>query len=421
MKPEILIVDDEPQILESLRRILSPQFTVTTACGGEEGIAQICGTKRFAVVLSDMRMPGYNGVAVLETARFQSPETVRIILSGFADYESAAAAVNRGAVDQMISKPVSRDNLLQVLTEAAELHWQRVTEKSFRNRLPADLGEMSAEMVKAFDRGEFTLVYQPQVHLGSFEVVGYEALMRWNSSRYGNVSPAVFIRIAELTGFVVPLTEWALDEVTRKLSGWLSDGMAPVRVAVNVCPLHLQSGKLYRTVEERLQETALPPELLEIEVTESAEIENPSEFIRQIDLLHDLGVGVSLDDFGSGFCSLSYVERFRITKLKLDKTLVDGLRRGENGAIILEAMVAMARKLGLKLVAEGVETEAQSHALTDLGCDIVQGYHFGKPMAVEEVPNFIYTPLERSGTTISDHAVLATIHGTGSEQRRVQT
>lgn len=400
MKPEILLVDDEPQILESLRRILAASFNVTIACGGEAGIAAICSGKKFAAVVSDMRMPGFNGVAVLETARCHAPETVRIILSGFADYDSAAAAVNRGSVDQMLAKPATREELLKVLNDAAELNWQRISEKSFRNRLPADLGEMSAEMQVALGRGEFSLVYQPQIHLGTREIVGYEALMRWSSSRYGNVAPSVFIRIAELNGFIVPLTEWALNEAASRLAGWLDDGMAPVRVAVNVCPQHLQSGDLYRSVQAVLQATTLPPELLEIEVTESEEIESPTEFIHQIDLLNKLGVSVSLDDFGSGFCSLSHVERFQVSKLKIDKSLVDGLRRGTNGAIILETMVSMARRLGLKLVAEGVETEAQARMLAFLGCDIVQGYHFSKPLAVDDVPGFHYEPagLQETGT-----------------------
>lgn len=398
MKPEILLVDDEPQTLESLRRILATSFSVTTARGGEAGIAAICSGRKFAAVVSDMRMPGFNGVAVLETARFHAPEAVRIILSGTADYDSATAAINRGAVDQVLAKPATREELLKVLTEAAELYSQRVSDRSFRNRLPADLGEMSGEMLNALERGEFSLVYQPQVHLGSREVVGYEALMRWNSSRYGIVAPSVFIRIAELTGFIVPLTDWALNEAATCLAGWLHDGMAPVRVAVNVCPLHLQSGDLYCSVRKVLMATALPRGSLEIEVTESEESDSPAEFNRQIDLLNKLGMTVSLDNFGSGFRSLSHAESFQVSRLKIDRSLVDGLRRGENGGIILETMISMAGRLGLKLVAKGVETESQARFLASMGCDIVQGYHYSKPLAAVDVPGFRLPPADSPQT-----------------------
>lgn len=394
MKPEILLVDDEPQILDNLRRVLATSFNVTTACGGEAGIAAICSGRKFAAIVSDMRMPGFNGVAVLETARFHAPETVRIILSGSADCDSATAAINRGAVDQMLSKPATRDELFKVLTAAAELNAQRVSDRCFRNRLPADLGEMSAEMQNALERGEFSLVYQPQIHLGRQEVVGFEALMRWNSSRYGNVSPSVFIRIAELNGFIVPLTEWALEAAATRLAGWLHEGMAPVRVAVNVCPQHLQSGDLYRSVRAVLLTTALPPELLEIEVTESEEIESPAEFNRQIDCLNKLGMAVSLDNFGSGFRSLSHAESFQVSRLKIDKSLVDGLRRGANGSIILETMISMAGRLGLKLVAKGVETETQVRMLASMGCDIVQGYYYSTPLAADDVPGFRVLPAD---------------------------
>jgi EAL domain-containing protein (putative c-di-GMP-specific phosphodiesterase class I)/CheY-like chemotaxis protein len=390
MKNRILLVDDEQDVLDGLRRILSMYYIVETACGGEAAIRLIENSEPFSIVISDMRMPYIDGVAVLEVARLRSSETVRIILSGFSDYESAQAAVNKGAVDQMLSKPVRRDELLRVLNDAAELHWERKSERDFRRQLPGDIGEISAEMVRALELGEFSLVYQARIRTGA--VVGYEALMRWNSSRYGPMSPQVFINIAELTGFIVPLTEWALIEACSQMMNWMQDGLPPMKVAVNVSPRCVSEGVLLPAVREALQRSTLPADLLEIEITESVPVEDPGILVEQISLLKEMGIDVSLDDFGSGFCSLAYVNVFQVSKLKLDKSLIDSLRMDGNGMVVLESMVSMSRKLGLNIVAEGVETEDQARLLGEMGCDIVQGYFYGKPMPASEVMDHAFVP-----------------------------
>lgn len=231
------------------------------------------------------------------------------------------------------------------------------------------------------------LVYQPQYSLPQRQAVGLEALMRWNSPTLGSVPPDRFIALAEESGLIMPLTEWLFHQALSQVARWRAAGLPSLPVALNVSPLHVRSQNLAETLARCLQIYDLPASAVSIEVTESAMGHNPESLNATLLQLKGMGVKSSLDDFGTGFSSLSRLSRLPITTLKIDRSFVDGL--GENSNVndleIARTVVLMAHSLEMKALAEGVETEAQLQTLIELGCDSVQGYLLARPMVAEEI------------------------------------
>ncbi len=235
----------------------------------------------------------------------------------------------------------------------------------------------------AAERGELHLHYQPQIDLESGLCVGAEALLRWTSPELGEVSPGEMIPVAEETGLILQIGEWVLRTACRQARAWMDAGFSLQTVAVNVSSLQLRQRDFQDAVTRCLEDTGVPAERLELEITESAAFGNLNLASTMLDPLHDRGVRLSLDDFGTGYSSLSYLRRIHIDKLKIDQSFVRELTRGPEDQALIAAMVNMARTLKLRTVAEGVETREQLEALRALGCDEVQGYHLGRPMAAE--------------------------------------
>jgi EAL domain-containing protein (putative c-di-GMP-specific phosphodiesterase class I) len=224
--------------------------------------------------------------------------------------------------------------------------------------------------------------FQPEVSVASGEIVGVEALVRWERPGHGMVSPAEFIPIAEETGLIVPIGEWVLHEACRK-AGVFDDGRLVIRV--NVSARQLAEPGLAETVKAALIASGLPPERLVLEVTESVVLEDGDRSVAALQALRDIGVGVSLDDFGTGYCSLSYLRRLPIDSLKIDRSFVRGLGHEADDDSIVTSVIDLARSLGVSVVAEGVETEQQLAGLRARGCDTMQGFLFAKPGPPEAV------------------------------------
>ncbi len=236
---------------------------------------------------------------------------------------------------------------------------------------------------RALEHGEFVLHYQPLVHLASGRIDGAEALLRWPQSDHRVVSPADFIPVAEDSGLIVPLGEWVLREACRQAQAW--QALRPgLRVAVNLSPRQFRQANLVAVVEQALCDAGLAPPLLELELTEGMLMHHADDTVQTLAALHALGVRMAIDDFGTGYSSLSYLKRFPIDTLKVDRSFVKDLGRDADDAAIVTAVVAMAHGLNLAVVAEGVETEAQARYLRSLSCDLVQGFHFGRPMAAAD-------------------------------------
>ncbi|UQN10098.1 EAL domain-containing protein [Deinococcus sp. QL22] len=247
--------------------------------------------------------------------------------------------------------------------------------------------ELEGGLRRALALGELELHYQPQVTL-SGRPVAVEALVRWRHPILGLVLPEKFIPTAEESGLIVAIGGWVLTEACRQAAVWRDAGW-PIRVAVNVSALQFARPDFFDTVEQAIKDAGLDPSLLEVELTESLVMRDPKDSARQMERLRALGVRVAVDDFGTGYSSLSYLHWLPIDVLKIDRSFVAGLGAPRNTQALVQAIVALARALGLTVVAEGVETTAQLAFLSELGCDLAQGYLFTKPMPAKEASAFL--------------------------------
>ncbi|MFC0903552.1 EAL domain-containing protein [Clostridium sp. MT-14] len=249
--------------------------------------------------------------------------------------------------------------------------------------------ELERGLRKAIKDNEFILYYQPQVDMRTRRVVGFEALIRWNSSKFGWIMPMEFISLAEETGLIVPIGEWVLKTACRQNKLWKNRGYSYDFISINVSTIQLKNDNFINTVRNVLEETGLKPEYLEIEITESVMMESFDWSLRVITELKNMGVRVALDDFGSGYSSLNYLKSIPINTLKIDKTFIDGICKGAYENIITGEIIKLAHKMKLEVVAEGVEMEQQIRYLEEENCNKIQGYYFGKPMPPECINMFL--------------------------------
>jgi diguanylate cyclase (GGDEF)-like protein len=243
----------------------------------------------------------------------------------------------------------------------------------------------------AEELGELSLHYQPQVDIASGRIVGVESLLRWQHPSRGPISPGVFIPLAEETGLISSLGDWVLRTACRQGCAWLDRGIGPITVAVNLSARQLHEPDLGRRIGAALAETGLPPELLEFEITESVAMHDIESTIETLQTLRQLKVRLSVDDFGTGFSSLSYLKRFPIDKLKIDQSFVRHLVSSDNDAAIAQAIIAMGHSLRLKVIAEGVTDPEQLARLRDWRCDQYQGYLYSAPLPAEEIDALLRT------------------------------
>jgi len=249
---------------------------------------------------------------------------------------------------------------------------------------------------KAIDRQEFLLYYQPKVDVLSGNITSMEALLRWAHPDLGIIAPAEFIPLAEDSGLIIPLGEWVLKEACRQNKQWQERGYFNLRVAVNLSGHQLQHKDFIATVQRVLDETGLQPEYLELEITETVIMQHPEYVVGVLCQVRDMGIHISIDDFGTGYSSLSHLKKFSVNTLKIDKSFVKDIDTNETDAAIASAIVSMGNSLNLRVVAEGVETEAQFTILQDTHCDEVQGYLFSRPLPAAEVVTFIMERKEKN-------------------------
>ncbi len=248
---------------------------------------------------------------------------------------------------------------------------------------------METQLRAAIDCGEMRLVYQPQVDLANGEVVGVEALLRWDHPLRGPVPPSAFIPVAEETGLIVPIGRWVLETACHEAARWEKAGLPPLRVAVNLSARQFQDHELVRHIAETLERTGLPADRLEVEITESAVMENAERAAEILRALRGTGIQVAIDDFGTGYSSLAYLKRFPVNRLKIDRSFVMDLEHDANDVAIAHGIVALARTLGLSVIAEGIETPAQLAMLKAFGCAEGQGYLFSRPLERDALAGFL--------------------------------
>ncbi|MGD1016574.1 MAG: EAL domain-containing protein [Roseiarcus sp.] len=254
---------------------------------------------------------------------------------------------------------------------------------------------LQEELRNAVARGEFVLHYQPQVDLRTGRVFAVEALIRWNRPSVGMLSPIDFIPLAEVTGLIVPIGDWVLHEACRQNKAWQDAGLPPMTVCVNVSARQFWDKSLVARVVSALRKSGLDARYLELEITESLIMLDVDQAVDTMAALQRLGVHLSIDDFGTGYSSLSALKNFPVSRLKIDKTFIHDLASNDNDKAVASAVISLGKKLNLRVIAEGVETDEQLAFLRENNCDEMQGYHFSKPVAAKELETFLAARAER--------------------------
>jgi diguanylate cyclase (GGDEF)-like protein len=259
------------------------------------------------------------------------------------------------------------------------------------NRQVNERLKLESSLRRALERNEFELYYQPRIHVGDGALVGCEALLRWQHPELGLTLPERFIGLAEETGLIVPIGEWVIRTASKQARAWQKNGMPEIAVSVNLSMRQFKQEGLAAAVDDALRSSGLDPKRLEMELTESLVMQDTEAAIRVLERLREIGVELSVDDFGTGHSSLSYLTRLPISALKIDQSFVQAVRgtgKSDEG-IVAQAIISLAHNLKLKVVGEGVETAAQFDFLKQHACDEVQGYHFGRPMPAAEFERFV--------------------------------
>ncbi|AEN88277.1 MULTISPECIES: putative bifunctional diguanylate cyclase/phosphodiesterase [Priestia] len=291
--------------------------------------------------------------------------------------------------------PKDADELIDRLIKQADIAMY-VAKRNGRNTYEMSSSSSNEQIIKtismenelkyALERNEFQLVYQPLIDLKTSEVIGAEALIRWNSEKFGTVYPNEFLPILEEVGLIVPVGKWVLEEACKQMKAWTELNSKVSKIGVNVSPIQLKSSRFVAEIEQILQKTGLEPHFLELEITESV-IQNSQESKKVLNRLRSLGIKVAMDDFGTCYSSLSYLKHLPINTLKIDKSFIDDL--DEVGKVLVETIIQMGKKLNFDLTAEGIENKEQLQFVTEQGCHIGQGYLFDKPLSPEEMSRLL--------------------------------
>jgi diguanylate cyclase (GGDEF)-like protein len=268
----------------------------------------------------------------------------------------------------------------------------------FESGMDADVSlrlELENDLRRAIERRELIVYYQPQADAASGEITGMEALVRWNHPQRGLVPPVSFIPLAEDIGLIEEIGEFVLHESCRQLRVWLDRGYGPLRLAVNISGRQLEKRAIVQVVSDALIATQIPSDHLELEITESVVMEHAEDMIEVFRRFKEMGLHLAIDDFGTGYSSLAYLKRFPVDTLKIDQSFVRDVPGDSEDVAIVTGVIAMAKGLGLSVVAEGVESDLQLEFLRERGCNYIQGYHLSKPLPAEEFEGRFLAPAKR--------------------------
>jgi diguanylate cyclase (GGDEF)-like protein/PAS domain S-box-containing protein len=338
------------------------------------------GGDEFTVLLTDVKDSGASAVVAQKLLDAISQP---MIIEGHELYVTTSIGIARSPEDGGDAETLLKraDNAMYRAKEAGRNNFQFATTSSQETVSERLLIERSLH--HAFEREEFVVHYQPMTNLLTGSVVGAEALIRWNHPERGLMSPDDFIPIAEESGLILPIGEWVLRTAVKQMKSWHAEH-GPLRVAVNLSARQFQQRDLTTMIEHVLTENDYPAELLDIEITESTAMQNADVSLAVMKRLRQMGVRISIDDFGTGYSSLSYLKRFPIDTVKIDQNFVRDLSDASNDGAIITAVISMARALNLRVVAEGVETEAQLAFLRRENCEVVQGFLHSRPVSAAE-------------------------------------
>ena len=364
-------------VAKRLRHILREEDTIARL-GGDE----------FAIILNDLSS---TAEAEQFARRIHKKITQPFSIGGHKIFTDLHIGVSPLENDHLKPEEVLRDADIAMHYAKAQNLPYGVFTKNLRNHF-LETVKLEADLRFAVKRRELMLYYQPVISLESGVIVGFEALMRWQHQKYGFISPAQFIPIAEDSGLIIPMTKWILREACRQIADWqkISPAYSNLKVSVNISGKHLNVEDLPNQVKRAITAADISPSSLILEITESSAMENAEQTIKLLEKIRKLGVTLSIDDFGTGYSSLSYLHRLPLDSLKIDRSFVSEADKSSDNRQILQTIISLANNLNLHIVAEGIETEAQLRLLQDLKCHLGQGYLFSKPLPSDEIENLLY-------------------------------
>lgn len=369
----ILIIDDDEVDRMTVRRALSSagiDVVIEEASDGGSGLKAM-QAKVYDCIFLDYYLPDGDGLDVLKAAHDAGVRSPIVMLTGRGDERLAITMMHAGASDYIPKNQWSSETIAHSVHTVTRLHQLELAHAKAR-----------VAMQQALAHNAFELHYQPLVELGAGRIVGAEALIRWNHPERGLLMPAQFLTLAEETGMIVPIGEWVLNTACAQAVVWQKAGHDNMRIAVNLSDRQFRNENIVTSVMHALQQSGLKGEFLELELTENILMSAPNAF-DILEALRATGVTLSIDDFGTGYSSLGRLKDLPIHTLKIDQSFVREIADNKNSAAIIETIMALARNLELKVLAEGVETATQFACLKAMACDEIQGFFFSRPRPIE--------------------------------------
>ncbi len=364
------------QVSRRIRKAIRPEDTVARLSGDE-----------FVVLFEDIQSIN-DGLRVAERIKASFSDPFELL--GRDLYVTCSMGLAVGSASMTPSELLRDAEVAMFRAKAKDAGTIEIFDPSINAQAIARF-HMEADMRRALDRQEFILYYQPLVCLRTGMVEGWEALVRWKHPEKGLIPPLHFIPLAEETGLIVPLGRWVLEEAVRQASIWRVQFASdpPRLISVNLSARQFQQQDLIQTVTDALDSSNFDPRCLKLEITESVMMRDPKATLEALNTLRGLDIHLVVDDFGTGYSSLSYLKRFPVDTLKVDKSFVDGLGKDSESTAIVKAVISLAKSLGMRVTAEGIETEDQLERLRALDCDLGQGYLFSRPVPAAEAEAFL--------------------------------
>ena len=398
MSPSVYLLDDDAEILAMLSDVVKLSGLVPVSYTRGKDLLEIVNVfTGDSILILDLQMPQMDGIEVMRKL-VEAQKLPRLILISGQDVgvlhsAEQLAAAHGLEVITTLTKPLSIEYLIKVLRGQVFSH----------SSIKPSFGQISADNLTserlryAIDNNQMVLHYQPQFSLADESLIGLEALVRWNHPEHGLTYPDSFISLAEQNDTIGILTQWVIDQVVRQAHHWQEQGI-PVHVSVNISAKDITSLTLPEHLAKLLSSTGLDPSLLMLELTESALM---AELVTSLEILTRLrlkGIKLSIDDFGTGFSSLSQLHKVPFSELKIDHSFIEKMCHDEEAHAIVKTCIILGHELKMTVIAEGVETRQQINALSELGCDLAQGFYFGRPAPVEEINKILQNPTRKIST-----------------------
>lgn len=379
-------------VSETLKRCTRSTDTATGPAASDDSDTLIArlGGDEFMLLISDIKEPE-NAAIVARRILYEMPETHD--LEGHSISVTTSIGISIFPADGEDAEDLMKhaDSAMYHVKETGRNNYQFYKESL--NAAVLERFSLEQDIKHAIEREEFVLYYQPQLELSSRKIIGAEALIRWIHPQKGLVPPDKFIPLAEESGLIVDINKWVIQTACRQNNQWREAGFTPIRIGVNLSGYQFASQNIIQIIQDALQEANLGAKNLEVEITENTLMHNTKETVRILEQMKDLKLRIALDDFGTGYSSLSYLTSFPVDIIKIDRSFIMGCTLHNKNRIIIKAIVAMGHSLGMKIVAEGIESEDQFDLLKEYGVDEGQGFHFSPPVAQDQFIKYLETEI----------------------------